>query len=158
MKPIVVFTNFWDANAIVKKGSFNCCFNETSECQHCNLELETYEVSSIALGIPHSYKIPALTCISRINCFLPTRELLFDYKEDKDWDKYRTKYRKLLVERKEAIESWLKRLESDKVYFLCCWEITSKTVHCHRELLFNVFCSTAIWKDKAMWRYRSGKK
>ena len=140
MKPTVVFTSFWDANAIVKWSS------------------KDYQVFSIALGIPSYDKIPYLKNIPKLQHFCPTYELLTDYKSDKDWDKYRVEYRKILVARKEEIDSWIKGLEQDKVYMLCCWETTGNTVRCHRELLFDALKATHIWRDKAVWIYRSGSE
>lgn len=140
MKPIVTFTSFWDANILVQDQSQN------------------YQVYSIALGIPDSTKIPFIKNILKLNHFCPTYDLLMSYKKDGDWDKYKVIYRKILISRKDDIDKWLKGLEQDKTYILCCWEDTSKKCNCHRKILYDALKATKIWKDYAIWVYRNGNE
>jgi hypothetical protein len=157
MKPIVVFTNFWDANILAQDKYLTfCCLKTGEKNKYCFVGLKDYSIYSIALGIPDSSKIPFLKDIFRIDHFCPTYDILMAYKEDKDWDKYKIKYRKLLVNRKEDIDDWINNLSDNKVYILCCWEVTSEKCNCHRKILFDALRSTKIWKDKAIWVYRHG--
>jgi len=157
MKPVCVFTNFWDANILVQDQYMTYCFHESqTEKKFYMVWLRNYQVYSIALGMPSESKIPFLKSIFRLNLFCPTYDLLMDYKENNDWNNYRERYRGLLVSRKDDIDNWVNSLENDKIYILCCWEDTSKKCNCHRKLLFDAFRSTKIWKDKAIWIYRHG--
>jgi hypothetical protein len=152
-----VFTNFWDANILAQDKYMTYCFHESpTEKKFYMAWLRNYQVYSIALGMPDASKTPFLKDIFRLDHFCPTYDLLMAYKKDGDWDKYRQVYRKLLVSRKDAIDDWIKALEQDKIYILCCWEDTSKKCNCHRKLLFDALKSTSIWKDKAIWVYRHG--
>jgi hypothetical protein len=157
MKPIVVFSNFWDANILAKDKymSFSFLTPENVE-KRVLIWLNNFQVYSIALGIPDSVKIPYLKSIFRLNHFCPTYNLLMSYKGNNDWGIYRKEYRQLLKNRKSDIDDWVNGLEQDKVYILCCWEDTSKNCHCHRQILYDAMKETSIWKDKAIWIYRHG--
>jgi hypothetical protein len=94
--------------------------------------------------------------ISRIDDFCPTYELLKSHKNGGKWEDYVERYQKIIKGRKESILAWFEALEPDHIYLLCCWENTSKGVHCHRELLYNWFKNSKKLKDVAYYVYRDG--
>jgi hypothetical protein len=134
------------------------CFQETEkEKKYYIAWLNNFEAYSIALSNPSTDKIPNLKGIFRLDHFCPTYSLLMGYKNNPDWDQYKSSFRKLLVSRKDEIDHWLSSLEENKIYILCCWENTANGANCHRKILFDTFKATKIWKDKALWVYRHGQ-
>ena len=160
-KPIIVFTNFWDAEKLIKHKRFlfwrdESLYNVKLYDEKCN-----YTVYSIALAHPKLNKLPVIRAIHqesipRLDFFCPTYEMLTNYKGGGSWKDYTTKYRRLLKSRKKEIVHWLKSLMPDRVYILCCWENTSKNARCHRQLLFDAFTQSKSLRDKAIFAYRDG--
>ena len=161
MKPVVLLTNFWDAEFLARKGAI----------PNTALKLSTdplnYSVRSIALSHPNLTALPLvskhfdpdnLNILKRVDLFCPTFPMLMDYKQDKDWVKYTAIYKELLIQRKRAIIGWFDSLEQNKIYILCCWENTKNGVHCHRQLLYSALINSAALKDKAVYLYRHGAK
>jgi uncharacterized protein (DUF488 family) len=64
--------------------------------------------------------------------FAPTADLLDGYRADRDWDRYATAYRALLVER-DAAATGRNLLARYQAPCLLCSEATPE--HCHRRLL-----------------------
>jgi len=165
MKPVCVFSNFWDVNSIIKNGYF--IFSEGAKLYRCRLISEkdkplNYKVYSIALSHPDCKNLPEIKkcCgdLVRINCLCPTYEILSKYKSDKDWDSYTKEYLKLLRLRKDSVKDWIETLNQDTLYFLCCWENTSGKSKCHRQLLYDAIKKSASIRDKAFFVYRHGDK
>lgn len=159
MKPFVIFTNFFDANEIVKNKCLTIIPDKEKQAEVEFIWLKNYQINSIAISMPDSSKISVIAPeIKRIDCFCPTYNMLKEYKEKSDWEKYKKDYRQILVKRKDTIDQWLNRMEDDKIYLLCCWENTSKGSNCHRKILFDALKGTSIWKDRARWMYRHGNE
>ena len=165
MKPIVVFTTFWEANAIIEDEYF--IFMEENKLYRCRLLRNklapiNYRVFSIALSHPPLKSMPEIKSqfkeLVRIDDFCPTYEMLQKYKGDKDWEYYTKKYRKLLKERKGFIKEWVDSLLPDTIYFLCCWENTIGESKCHRQLLYEALSASKRMVEKAFFVYRHGNK
>lgn len=123
MKPVVIFTNFWDANKVVGLLPPN----------------NKYKVYSIALSDPDLDRLPKLKySMTRLDFFCPTWDILKKYKQDGHWEDYTKSFMELMHTRNLEVNTWLKTLLSDHRYFLCCWENTSKGSNCHRKLLYDV--------------------
>ena len=140
-KPVIVFTNFWDAEKLVKMRHFFFWDDTTLYKIRLNPDPKNYSVQSIALSHPPMERLPCLKAdgsdLSRIDCFCPTYELLAKYKDDGDWSSYIPEYISILKRRKDRIVEWIDALKNDHVYILCCWENTSKKAHCHRSLIYD---------------------
>jgi len=72
----------------------------------------------------------------------PTKEILSDYRQDKNWDKYERRYLQLLKERNIATNPKLSILKENKCCFLCSEATADK---CHRRLLAEYLSKT--WND-----------
>jgi len=160
-KSIVVFTSFWEADAIIKDRYF--LFNDTRDNKLYRIILQdgksvNYSVHSIALSHPDLSKNKNMKGINRIDCFCPTYDLLKKYKENKDWAAYTEKFIGLMKNRKSDIKDWANSLKTDHVYFLCCWENTTNGAHCHRELVYNAFFKSKIMSEKILPIYMHGGK
>jgi len=157
-KPLVILTNFWDAESLLKK---HFVTDSTNAAKTPNLiKLDNVLVYSIALSHPSFEKLPTVEkCFQdRITFLCPTYDMLKDYKEDKDWDKYVKRYKALLVQRKETIKTWIRELTNGQIYMLCCWEDTSGKAHCHRDILYRSFINSAFVTEHLKVFYRTGKK
>lgn len=128
LKPLVLFTTFWNANKIDPNKSL---YNMTIK-RNVN-----FFVYSIALSHPDKDKLKVIYPFDRLDIFCPTYEILSKYKKDNDWDFYTVEYLKILKQRKEPIINWIRSLKEDSIYVLCCWENTKAGSKCHRQLLFN---------------------
>ena len=154
--PMIVFTSFWDANYLLKQesiGDFPLQYGGSPETNN-------HSVFSIALSQP-KINLPILHerfghVLPRLNFLCPTFEILKEYKETKAWEPYVKEYRRLIVERKEEIIKWVDGLKPNHIYMLCCWEKTSPTVHCHRQLLYQALIDSNKMKNKAVYIYRNG--
>lgn len=142
-KPTVIFTTFWHADKMLEKD-------------------ENIVVHSVALSHPPLTKLKNINKhfkpFVRLDMFCPTPEILFKYKEDKDWRAYVKEYRKLLSQRKKEIKGWVKSLEDDKTYALCCWENTSVSAQCHRWLIYYALTDSKTMKDKAIYVCKHGNE
>lgn len=165
MKPVIVFTTFWDANAIINNDYF--IFVERDKLYRCRLfdrkdKPANYQVCSIALSHPDYKALPQIKKLfgemPRIDGFCPTYNMLQKYKGDKDWDYYTREYRKLLRLRKDFVKEWMDTLKPDTLYFLCCWENTVGESKCHRQLLYDALRKSPSMNDKAFFVYRHGDK
>ena len=87
MKPVIVFSTFWDVNVIIENEYF--IFVEDNKLYRCRLIKEkgknlNYYVNSIALSSPNLKGMPEIKKqfgeLKRINCFCPTYEILNKYK------------------------------------------------------------------------------
>ena len=165
MKPVCIFTTFWDANAIIGNEYF--IFVEGNKLYRCRLSSKNgkslnYHVYSIALSHPPYKALPEIKKqfgdMIRLNCFCPTYEILNKYKNDKDWDYYTKQYRNILKQRKDSIKDWMDSLNPDTLYFLCCWENTKGESKCHRQLLYEAFKKSPTLNEKAFFVYRHGDK
>lgn len=159
-KPVVIFTNFWDADKLLKRGHFLCSEGEFLYKVMLYEDPRNYKVCSIALSHPPLDRLPVIKSkfskLERLNFFCPTYNMLKDHKDGGEWSDYVKQYMPLLKSRKDSVLDWFKSLESNHVYILCCWENTSKGAHCHRQLMYDAFTKSKSLKDKAIYIYRSG--
>jgi len=144
-KPTIIFTNFWDAKCIVENGGF------LIDGRVVRFSKEEAKIESVALAQPKGFNHPNL------KFFNPSWDILKAYKANRDWDDYTKSYRRILVENKAEIVEWIDSLPP-KVYFLCCWENTSKGANCHRRIIFDSLRSSKRTKDSANYIYRHGDK
>lgn len=164
-KPIVIFTNFWDADVAVRDG--NMIVEKDGEHYKINLlknsagKPENFEVVSIALQHPpiSSLKnlVKSFSYLHTLDFMCPTYDILMAHKKGGAWEKYEEDFKALMRSRKEAIREWLSELES-KVYILCCWENTSGKSKCHRQIIYNAMINSKHVCEKAMLFYRHGGK
>ncbi|TRZ82305.1 hypothetical protein D4R86_01795 [bacterium] len=164
VKPIVIFTNFWDAQKMIDN-KFILLGRDTKVYKLNFFKDKTnFSVHSIALSHPPLVKLSALkvspkfNAMDRIDCFCPTYTLLHKYKEDMDWEHYVDAYKKILRERKDRVKYWVDSLQHNHIYILCCWENTSLKSKCHRQLVYQAFNSSAYTKDKMITIYRHGNE
>ena len=159
-KPIVIFTNFWDANKLVDRKHFLFWRGKTLYKIQMNDKPQNYEVVSIALSHPPLSRITKIeekfNPIKRLDFFCPTYDMLKDYKDGGDWIKYTDKYKTLLKSRKAQVFEWVESLSSDRIYILCCWENTSGASHCHRQLLYDALTKSKALQNQAIYIYRDG--
>jgi len=160
-KPIILFTNFWDANNLIDRKHFT--FSKDGQISLVNLidDPINYNVLSIALTHPPIESLPNIKSrfsLNRLDFFCPTYGILMDYKNGGEWSEYIIKYKELLKSRKDSIVPWVKSLNQNNVYILCCWENTSKGANCHRDILYDVFTKSNSMKDMAIYVSRDGKK
>lgn len=140
MRPIIIFTNFWDANKVIGL-----------------LPNDSYKAYSIALSNPDLDKLPQLKYnMTRLDFFCPTWDILKKYKQDSHWEDYTKSFMELMHTRNLEVNTWLKTLLPNHRYFLCCWENTSKRSNCHRQLLYNAMRKFEPLKDKYRFIYRHG--
>ncbi len=172
-RPVLLFTNFWDANAIVSNGycivSDNSTYHKvnfipkTSNCDadsDSSIYLDTpenFKFVSIALQSPSLSKMPTISehGMETQHALCPTYEILMEYKATKDWDKFSQKYMELIATRRQAIRKWIDSLEN-KVYLCCCWENTCGKAKCHRSLLFEAFKKSKYVREKVVLLHRDG--
>ena len=161
-KPVIIFTNFWDAEKLLKEKTFLSKNGETLYKINLSEDPVNYSVHSIALSHPSLTKMPNMwkSCpnasIDRIGIFCPTYNLLMDYKGGCSWESYTVEYHSLLKQRKHDIIDWFESLKDDHVYILCCWENTCKKANCHRTLLYEALVKSKSLKDKATYIHRDG--
>jgi len=158
-KPIILFTNFWDANKLIDIGFFT--FANKDNIYNVKLidDPINYNALSIALTHPPIKSLPNIKLrfnLDRLDFFCPTYDILMDYKNGGDWIEYISEYKLLLKKRKVQIVQWIKSLMPDNVYILCCWENTSKGANCHRNILYEAFISSSTMKDAAIYILRNG--
>jgi len=164
VKPIVIFTNFWDAQKMIDNGFI--LLGRGTKVYKLNFfkDKSNFSVHSIALSHPPLKKLSALRVSSkndamdRIDCFCPTYTLLHKYKEDMDWGFYVDAYKVILKERKDRVKYWVDSLQINHIYILCCWENTSLKSKCHRQLVYQAFNASAYTKDKMITIYRNGNE
>lgn len=162
-KPILIFTNFWDANVAVRDGYIIVSdeeeFYKVSLRKNSAGKPENFEVNSIALQHPPLDKIPDIKnstgFIHTIDILCPTFNILMERKNGGSWEKYTESFMELVKDRKSDIKNWIKSLEP-KIYLLCCWENTSGEAKCHRQLLYDAFKKSKFILDNALIFYRHG--
>ena len=154
MKPIVIFTTFFDANWVIGQGKFlaETDFGVTL------VKLSRYEVFSIATSHPSLTRLQNIRSMRNLSFLSPDYEWVHDYHIDKDWAKYKRKYILRLKYVKNEVILFLSELKNDTVYFLCCWEDTTKHPHCHRQIIFDACTKSETVRDKAMYIYRDGSQ
>jgi len=165
-KSIVLLTNFWDANILIDYGFMLFRPKGQKQAYKLNLiknkikERRNYSVHSIALSMPPLKDLSNLGKkeIDCIDHFCPTYDILRRYKNDKNWESYKNDYYKLLKGRRDDLKLWINSLKPQHVYILCCWENTATGAHCHREILFDIFNSSGVAKEKLFSVYRHGNK
>ncbi len=165
-KPVLLFTTFWKANYLINKGYF---FEKKDKETYYKISLISlkdeeinFKIFSIALGIPDIKKLPNLYLsngIKRLEMFCPTYDLLMDYKENRNWDNYKIRFKQILKKNVKEIKKWLDNIIEKKenfVYILCCWEETSLNKEfCHRKLIFDSL-KNSFYKDKFILIYDHG--
>lgn len=165
-KPIIIFTNFWDADKIVNDGFIPYVGKDVIGkinfiCEEDNTPIN-FSVNSIALMQPPKEKLMTLNrcfkSIPTIGIFCPTYDILMKYKNGGSWEEYCASFMNLMRYRKPEIKQWLSNLEPNKVYVLCCWENTSGKSKCHRQLIYDAFCNHKNTSDNNILIYRSGGK
>ena len=162
-KSTIIFTTFWDAEKMLSQKAI---VNNKKELQILELDEDgdpsNYSVNSIALMHPDLTKMPLINKqfhpFTTIKCLCPTYDILMKYKTDKDWDSYTKEFKKLIVNRKKDIISWIDSLNPNFIYILCCWENTERGANCHREILYKLLTQSKTMKDKANYIYRTGSK
>ena len=164
-KPVVVFSSFWHVEKILESGYY---LHRLDDNNVIKLVVElpmNYSVYSIALSNPKLddklTNIAALNILNkfhRLDFFCPTYNILKDYQTDKDWEIYRKRFIGILKERTDKIKAWVSSLKPDHVYFLCCWENTSKKAKCHRQIVYDVFRNSKSIKDSVISLYCDGGK
>ena len=165
-KPIIVFTNFWDANSLIKNRFFLVEHEDKILKINLNKKNENqsnFMVYSIALSHPPLDNLAYLDTnphhnMKRLDFFCPTYDLLYKYKKDKDWSYYVDAYKNILKKRKDRVLTWVDSLANNTIYILCCWENTSLKSKCHRELIYDAFKSSKYTKDKLLTFYRHGNE
>ena len=161
-KPIVIFTNFWDAEKIINQGYITSYSDKSFYKINLYNEPKNFVVHSIALSHPPLTRLPTIKSMEgnfkRLDMFCPTYNLLIDYKTNGNWENYVKIYRSILKTRKNEITEWIDNLKPNFVYILCCWENTSKGAHCHRELIYDALIQSANLKNKALYVKRTGGK
>jgi len=157
-KPVILFTNFWDANNLLKNKHFLININDS--IYRVRLETDKYCVYSIALSHPPIEKLTEIksqfNAIQRLDFFCPTYKLLMRYKNDQDWDSYTKDFNQLMKDRKIEVNDWLNSLPENRLYILCCWENTSRGANCHRKLIYDAMISSKTVRDKCFYVYRDG--
>jgi hypothetical protein len=143
VKPIIIFTTFWDATSVYESGGFMI------DDKIIKFDPNEVELRSIALAQPKGKSLPNLSFLN------PTWDILKEYKADRDWQKYTNEYKQILVENRLEIADWIDSLEN-KVYILCCWENTCKGANCHRKIVFDALNSSNRTKSSALYIYRDG--
>ena len=161
-KSIVIFTNFWDAEDMIKSRVLLVPLSD-SKVYKINLILDpqNFSVHSVALKGPSFEKMPNLQKAygGRIDVFCPTYDLLDRYKnQNYPWEDYIKDYMDILKDRKERAKEWIISLNTENIYILCCWENTSKNAHCHRHILYDVILKSKFASSKIFPIYRSGAK
>jgi len=154
IKPIIVFTTFWDADFIISNGGFYCKELDS----FISFRQEEVEPLSVALGIPDLKKFKNFKEIKKIPCLTPKFSMLRAYKENGDWKSYTIKFSELIKENKKQILSFLNSLQNNKVYILCCWENTKNGAHCHRKIIYDALTFSKKTNDLANYFYRHGSK
>jgi hypothetical protein len=159
-KPIIVFTNFWDAEKIINQDYLTSYDEKSFYKIKLHNNPRNFTVKSIALSHPPLDRMPTMKYIfpklDRLDMFCPTYDILKDYKDGGSWSAYTKAYRKILRDRKSSILEWLDSLKPNCIYILCCWENTSKGSNCHRELIYQAFNQSKTLRDKALFIKRSG--
>jgi tRNA A37 threonylcarbamoyladenosine biosynthesis protein TsaE len=155
-KSLILFTNFWDANAIVGDGFF--LFSEEDKIYRANLD--SFSVHSISLSSPDITGLRNIQKIGmpRIDAFCPTYDMLKRYKNDNNWNAYKKDFYNLMKQRKSRLVEWLSSLKSNHIYILCCWENTSGGANCHRTILYTMIKDSKIAQNKVMSLYRHGNE
>jgi hypothetical protein len=157
-KPVILFTNFWDANKLLDRKHFLLLNDD--KLFKVQLSPNRYRVYSIALSHPSLSRLPNIQRefpnLERLNFFCPTYDMLKSHKEGGEWEEYVKDFHKLIKKRKEEIVTWVKSLIPNRAYILCCWENTSGKAHCHRELLYEAFSKSKSLKNRAVYIYRDG--
>lgn len=163
-KPILIFTNFWDANSVIDFRFLLLHDVKKEELYRIHLLKnksgvpENFSVHSIALSHPDLTRQANMQSMNRLDFFCPTYDILKRYKGDNNWDAYRKDYTEIIKKRKNIIKDWASSLKPNWVYFLCCWEDTSHGAHCHREILHKAFSESKIMSQKMILVYRHGEK
>jgi len=158
-KPIVLFTNFWDANALINTdGLLIKIDNQIHPINLSDQNKNNFSVYSIALSHPSFEKLPNVQKAfkGRLDFFCPVYNLLQRYKQDNNWDKYVEDYKNLMRERRSQSVKWINSLDINHIYILCCWENTSGKSHCHRDILYTAMLNSKLTKEKIYPIYRSG--
>jgi hypothetical protein len=157
-KPVILFTNFWDANKLLTRKHF--MFWNDGKLFKVQLNPKRYRVYSIALSHPPLAKLPNISKepfdLERLDLFCPTYDMLKDRKNGGSWSEYVDKFHGLIKKRREDIVSWVKSLMPNQVYILCCWENTSGKANCHRQLLYEAMSKSKTLKNRAVYTYRDG--
>lgn len=144
--PVVIFTNFFDANFILQTGYIKVNgIGDDLEIIDIPKDSKTF---SVALSQPKGYSYPTL------KFFCPTWPILTSYKSNKDWGEYTSSYKELLRSRKTDVLGWINNLKNDETYILCCWENTCNGVNCHRRIIYEALRVSKKTKDKAIYLYR----
>jgi len=152
VKPLVIFTTFFDANWIIGQNKFVA---DTS-LGITLVKLSKYKVFSIACRHPSLSKLHNIKHMELLSFLAPEYKWVHDYHIDNDWERYTKRYISQLRRVKKQVVEFLDNLQDDVVYFLCCWEDTTKQPHCHRQLVFDACIGSATVADKACYIYRDG--
>lgn len=161
-KSIVILTSFFDANYLISNGymlyksSVEELVYKLNFLQDESKNPLNYTVNSIALASPPLASLTNIRSMDRIDCLCPTYTMLNDYKKDNNWERYTERYLKLLKDRKSRMKDWISSLKPNHVYFLCCWENTSRGSNCHRKLYYDLLKKSKKANETVFPIYRSG--
>lgn len=150
IKPIVVFTNFFDAKYVIEGGILLFKDNDNN--------IEKFIIGGNVTMLSIALSKPTNLGCERLDFFCPTYEMLKRYKDDKNWDNYKKDYNNLLKKRRNEMRRWLMGLKNKHLYFLCCWENTINGANCHRQLIYDAMCKSKTALDKVIPIYRHGEK
>jgi hypothetical protein len=144
-KPIIIFTNFREAESILKNSAF---IVNNKVIQFSKDEVEAF---SISLESPPFLK----NKFKDLSFFQTSWEIMSKYSSNRDWGEYESSYRERLLENKEEINNWLTQLEN-KIYILASCEDTSKGANSLRKILYEAFKKSKKAKNIANFLYRDG--
>ena len=154
-KPILLFTNFLDAEQILKNGFVFLKYKN----KFAKIDFKNKPVYSVSLLTPKNIKSITL------DCFCPHYSIYERYKEDKNWDKFKSAYINQLKSKKIEIKKWIKNKlslqpimgdvgTSNKIDLFCSWDLGTK---CHRKIVFDLLSSSRLIRERSHLIYREGK-
>ena len=153
-KAIVVFTNFFDADALIGAGQLPI------DSMIIDLTKTKTRVYSIAVLHPDMDVYPNLqekypNGLSSIDIFTPTAKMLAQYEADKNKKEYAETYEMMVRKNKFKARGWFQTLKRNDVHILCGWEKTTEGF-CHRKVLYDMFKRSKIAKKACDPIYRHG--
>lgn len=157
-KPIIIFTNFWDAEEIVRRKY--CFLEHNGKILYVQLVESKIFPFAISISHPSKEKIPFVSShpsFRRINELCPTLSLSSKYTANCPREEKIKLFKETVKSKKSQIIQWLNSLEKGNIYILCCWEKTSCKISCYRQQMFNLLSKSKQTVDKAFYFYREGE-
>ena len=149
-KPCLVFSTLWFAEKCLKDRQF-CVAVDDEKYLHIDLHDEDYELYSIALYPPKDIQLCHEAGLKTPPTeFVPTSAMLHSYKQTRDWDAYLKQFIARLKGGKESVKRFVESLQEDTVYFMCCWENTSKGAKCHRRIVYDALKHSQLGKNLSL--------